>query len=79
MASKPFVGADVSEPVWITGWEARRILDWVNTDSVRNAARRGAFRWRKRGNGRLEYLQSDVWEYRNRKREPAEEEAGAEA
>jgi hypothetical protein len=48
---------------WITGSEARRILGWENTASVRNRAKAGGFRWRKKGNGNLIYHRRDVEEY----------------
>lgn len=51
---------------WISGAEALRILDWDNINSVRNRARLGGFRWRRKGNGRLEFFRADVQEYADR-------------
>lgn len=60
----------VDKAEWIPGREAMEILGWTNLDSVRTAARqRGAFRWRKKGNGHLVYHRDDVLEYRQRRRE----------
>lgn len=53
-------------PEWISGGEARRLLGWDSTASVRNRAKMGGFRWKKRPNGSLEYHRGDVLEYRRR-------------
>lgn len=56
-------------PEWITGPEARRLLGWQSTASVRNAAQqRGAFEFRKGDNGFLEYSRAGVLAYRERAR-----------
>ncbi len=77
-ASERGLSATVTEsaPEWISGSEARRLLGWDNTGSVRNRAQKGGFRWRKRPNGSLEYLRRDVEEYR-RSRDPELASAGA--
>lgn len=67
------VGAEL--PDWISGAEASRVLGWDNINSVRNRAQAGGFRWRRRPNGRLEYLRRDVEEYA--KRDLPEEVAAA--
>ncbi len=68
MRARAMTSKAVVDPDWIGGAEARRILGWESTDSVRVSARQhGRFRWRKKSNGRIEYHRGDVEEYRDRR------------
>lgn len=75
-------GADGEPEEWITGAQARRILGWDSTASVRNRAKAGGFRWRKGEDRRIRYHRRDVMEYAGVLREPQSgggSHAGAEA